>query len=156
MEHRMDVIGIRGECSFEKAVEHFTSMGGDVLLIDPLYVYGRKHVASAVEHAERAFSNGTNRSRTFLTEVMMYIAGERQASRALKKLKPASDSEPRVAVLFDIERPGLEEIGLTRDDSIIEGTPEKAIAMGLDDHGMDIDLEQLALELVAMLEIEKI
>lgn len=156
MEHRVAVIGTRGSCTFEKTVGHFTSMGGDVILLDPMYVYGEKHVLSAVEHAERAFREGTQRSKTFLTEVIMYISGERQASKALKKMRPKSDSGPMVAVLFDIDSPRLEEIGLTEDDSVVEGTPEKAATMGLDKHGLDIDFEELALELVAMLDIEKV
>ena len=155
MEHRITVIGVTGDCPFDRAVEHFTSMGGEVILLNPLYVYGERHVLSAVMHAERAFANGTHRSKTLLTETIMYIAGERQASRALKKMRPVSDSGPRVAVLFDIDDPKLEEIGLVRDDSIVKGTPEKAAAMGLDAFGQDVDFEELALESVAMLDIEK-
>ena len=155
MEHRITVIGVTGDCPFDRAVEHFTSMGGEVILLNPLYVYGERHVLSAVMHAERAFANGTHRSKTLLTETIMYIAGERQASRALKKMRPVSDSGPRVAVLFDIDDPKLEEIGLVRDDSIVKGTPEKAAAMGLDAFGQDVDYEELALESVAMLDIEK-
>ena len=155
MEHRITVIGVTGDCPFDRAVEHFTSMGGEVILLNPLYVYGERHVLSAVMHAERAFANGTHRSKTLLTETIMYIAGERQASKALKKVRPVSDSGPRVAVLFDIDDPKLDEIGLVRDDSIIAGTPEKAAAMGLDAFGQDVDFEELALESVAMLDIEK-
>jgi KEOPS complex subunit Cgi121 len=155
MEHRITVIGVTGDCPFDRAVEHFTSMGGEVILLNPLYVYGERHVLSAVMHAERAFANGTHRSKTLLTETIMYIAGERQASKALKKVRPVSDSGPRVAVLFDIDDPKLDEIGLVRDDSVIAGTPEKAAAMGLDAFGQDVDFEELALESVAMLDIEK-
>ncbi len=155
MEHRITVIGVTGDCPFDRAVEHFTSMGGEVILLNPLYVYGERHILSAVMHAERAFANGTHRSKTLLTETIMYIAGERQASKALKKVRPVSDSGPRVAVLFDIDDPKLDEIGLVRDDSIIAGTPEKAAAMGLDAFGQDVDFEELALESVAMLDIEK-
>ena len=155
MEHRITVIGVTGDCPFDRAVEHFTSMGGEVILLNPLYVYGERHILSAVMHAERAFANGTHRSKTLLTETIMYIAGERQASKALKKVRPVSDSGPRVAVLFDIDDPKLDEIGLVRDDSIIAGAPEKAAAMGLDAFGQDVDFEELALESVAMLDIEK-
>ena len=155
MEHRITVIGVTGDCPFDKAVEHFTSMGGEVILLNPLYVYGERHILSAVMHAERAFANGTHRSKTLLTETIMYIAGERQASKALKKVRPESDSGPRVAVLFDIGDPKLDEIDLVRDDSIVAGTPEKAAAMGLDAFGHDVDFEELALESVAMLDIEK-
>ena len=153
MEHRVTVIGVRGNCPFNEAVEHFTSKGGEVVLLNPLYVYGEKHVLSAVMHAERAFANGSHRSKTILTETIMYVSGERQVSKALRIMRPPSDAA--VAVLFDIDDPELERIGLERDDSLMDGTPEKAKAMGLDTMGLDVDFEQLALERVAMLDIEK-
>ena len=105
-------------------------------------------------HAERSWNNGTHRAKSFLSEVIMYISGERQVSKALKKMKPVSDE--MVAVLIDIADPGIEEIGMVRDDSLIAGNPEKAEAMGLDTMGLDISCEQLALELVAMLDTEKV
>ena len=86
----------------------------------------------------------------------MYVAGERQAGCALKKMRPVSDSEPRVAVLFDIGDPKLDMIGLERDDSVIDGSPEKAEAMGLNAHGLNVSYDQLALELVAILDVEKV
>ena len=78
MEHRVSVMGVRGDCPFDRVVEYITSLGGEVILLNPLYVYGENHILSAVMHAERAFANGTNRSKTFLTETIMYIAGERE------------------------------------------------------------------------------
>lgn len=150
MESEISVIGIRGKLSFEKAVEHFTSMGGDVILLNPLYVYSKQQLVSAVIHAERAFANNVNRSKTFLTEVIMYASGERQVSKALKKMKPAPDCEETVALLFNIKNPKLDELNVTQDDSILEGTEEKASAMGLTGN-----YELAALELVAMLDTEK-
>ena len=35
------VIGLRGEASFDDMVKHFTSLGGDVVIMDPMYVCGR-------------------------------------------------------------------------------------------------------------------
>ena len=58
---RFDVIGIRGPAGFEDIVKHFTSMGGDVVLLDPDMVAGRRHAMSAAMHAERAFAEGTAR-----------------------------------------------------------------------------------------------
>ena len=154
MDHSVSVIGMKGDAQFKEIIDHFTSKGGDCVLLNPLYVYGEKHILSAVMHAERSWDNGTHRAKSFLSEVIMYISGERQVSKALKKMKPVSNE--MVAVLFDIADPGIDEIGMVRDDSLIAGTPEKAEAMGLDTMGLDIDCEQLALELVAMLDTEKV
>lgn len=149
------IIGIRGACPFDEIVRHFTSMGGDVVLIDPLYVYGKDHVISAVQHAERSFTHKTNRSKTLLTEILMYASGERQISKALTRMRPKKGCEEFVAVVIDIPDLKLDEISMTRCDEIIDGTPEKAKAMGLDSNGLNIPLEELALELVAMLDIAK-
>lgn len=152
MDSKVSIMGIRGRLPFDTAVEHFTSMGGDVILLNPMYVYCREQILSAVEHAERAFRNGSNRSKTFLTEVIMYTSGERQVSKALKKMRPAEDSGEVIAVLFDIDDPHLDCLNVVRDDSILTGTEERAEAMGLSGKG---PYEYLALELVAMLDIEK-
>ena len=156
MENKVSIIGTRGICPFNRAVEHFTSKGGDVIILNPLYVYCEEQVLSAVEHAERAFRNGTNRSKTLLTEIIMYISGERQASKALRKVRPAEGAEESILVLLNIDDPELESIGLVEDATILESNDEKAKALGLDTKGMDVDLRALAMELVAMLDVEKV
>ena len=156
MENKVSIIGTRGICQFNRAVEHFTSKGGDVIILNPLYVYCEEQVLSAVEHAERAFRNGTNRSKTILTEIIMYISGERQASKALRKVRPAEGAEESILVLLNIDDPELESIGLVEDATILESNDEKAKALGLDTKGMDVDLRALAMELVAMLDVEKV
>ena len=90
IEGNMDfkVIGMRGDTCFDDIVKHFTSMGGDVVLFDPDMIVGRDHLMSAAKHAERSFSEGTNRSKTLLTEIILYAAWERQISKALAKMKP--------------------------------------------------------------------
>ena len=156
MENKVSIIGTRGICPFNRAVEHFTSKGGDVIILNPLYVYCEEQVLSAVEHAERAFRNGTNRSKTILTEIIMYISGERQASKALRKVRPAEGAEESILVLLNIDDPELESIGLVEDATILESNDEKAKALGLDTKGMDVDLRALAMELVAMLDVENV
>ena len=156
MENKVTIIGTRGVCPFKRAVEHFTSKGGEVIILNPLYVYCEEQILSAVEHAERAFRNGTNRSKTLLTEIIMYISGERQASKALKKVRPAEDAEENVLVLLNIDEPELDVLGLIEDMSLLEGNDERAKALGLDTMGMDVDLRDLAMELVATLDVEKV
>ena len=122
----LQVIGMHGNATFEQMVGHFTSMGGDCVLVDPDMVVGRDHLLSAAEHAERAFREGTNRSKTVLTEIILYSAWERQIGKAMTKMKPKEGRNDYVALLIDIDDPRLEEIGMIRDDSLFEATPEKA------------------------------
>ena len=149
------VIGLRGEASFDDMVRHFTSLGGEVVIMDPMYVCGRDHVVSAVRHAERSFEHGTNRSKTLLTEILLYATGERQISKALGKMRPKSGCKEYALALLDVpDDLKLSEIGMERDDSILEADEAKADALGLD-RSFNIPIEDLALEMVALLDLAK-
>lgn len=149
----LQVIGMHGNATFEQMVGHFTSMGGDCVLVDPDMVVGRDHLLSAAEHAERAFREGTNRSKTVLTEIILYSAWERQIGKAMAKMKPKEGRNDYVALLIDIDDPRLEEIGMIRDDSLFEATPEKAERLGL--IAGSLSFEDQAVENVAMVELLK-
>ena len=149
----LQVIGMHGNATFEQMVGHFTSMGGDCVLVDPDMVVGRDHLLSAAEHAERAFREGTNRSKTVLTEIILYSAWERQIGKAMAKMKPKEGRNDYVALLIDIDDPRLEEIGMIIDDSLFEATPEKAERLGL--IAGSLSFEDQAVENVAMVELLK-
>ena len=151
---RFDVIGIRGSAPFETIVSHFTSMGGDVVLLDPDMVAGRSHALAAARHAERAFAEGTNRSKTLPTEIILYCAWERQIGRAMEKMRPKAGRDEYVAILMDVDDPRLEEIGMARDDSLVEATPWKAERLGL--RSCFLSPEDQAVENVAMVELQKL
>jgi len=148
-----ELIGIRGPVPFEDLVAHFTSLGGDVVLMDPDMVCGREHVMSAVMHAERAFSNGTNRSKTILTEILLYCAWERQIGKALSKMRPKEGRDEYVALLIDVDDPHLDEIGMVRDDSLYEPTEWKCEKLGL--RICFLSPVDQALENVAMVDLMK-
>lgn len=147
---KVEVIGIVCSDPMDSILDRLTARGGEAVLVEPLYVYGRLHCLSAVAHARRSFSEGTNRARDLPAEVMMYLSGERQASRAISRMRPRGNR--MVAILIDA---GPDLTGIIRDDSLIDGTPDKAVALGLDPKGTSVTCEQLALELVAMLDVEK-
>ena len=149
------VIGLKGDATFDDMVRHFTSLGGEVVIMDPIYVCGKDHVISAVRHAERSFEHGTNRSKTLLTEIILYAAGERQISKAMERMRPKPGCKEFALALLDVpDDLKLDEIGMERDDSIIDATDAKAKAMGLD-RSFNIPIEDLALEMVALLDLAK-
>ena len=148
------VIGIRGNTPFDEIIAHFTSMGGDAVLMNPDMIAGKDHVISAANHAERSFKEGTNRSKTILTEIILYSAWERQISKAIAKMKPKEGVGEYVALLIDIDDPNLDEIGMVRDDSLIDATDSKAEALGLVKG--PISYEDQAVENVAMVELLKV
>jgi len=147
-------IGIRGDAPFDDIIAHFTSMGGDAVLMNPEMIAGRDHVISAAKHAERSFSEGTTRSKTILTEIIIYCAWERQISKAIAKMKPMEGKGEYVALLIDIADPKLDEIGMVRDDSLMDTTDEKAKALGLVKG--PVSYEDQAVENVAMVELLKV
>ncbi len=155
MVHQMTVIGIRGDAPFEKMIEHFKSLGGESVILDPMQVYGKDMLISAVQHAERAFKDGTNSSKSLLTEIILYASGERQISKALTKMKPKEGCNEYAVIILDVEGELLlDELGMMRDDSIVEGNDEKAYVMGLVNEN-NIPYDGLALERVAMVDILK-
>ncbi len=150
---RFSVIGMRGDAGFGSIVEHFTSMGGDVVLLDPDMVAGRDHALSAALHAERSFAEGTNRSKSLPTEIIMYCAWERQISKALAKMRPKEGRNEYVAILMDVDDPRLDAIGMERDDSLMDADEFKTERLGL--RSCFLPPEDLAVEKVAMLELQK-
>ena len=154
MGMRFDVIGIRGPATFETIVSHFTSLGGDVVLLDPDMIAGRSHALAAANHAERAFAERTNRSKTLPTEIILYCAWERQIGKAMAKMKPKEGRDEYVAILMDVDDPRLGDIGMVRDDSLVDATPWKAEKLGL--RSCFLSPEDQAVENVAMVELQKV
>ncbi len=150
---RFQAAGIRGPAGFDELVAHFRSLGGDAVLLNPEMVVGRRHVLSAAEHAERAFGRGTGRSNSLLTEIVVFAAWDRQIGRALEKMRPVEGSGEYVALVVDVDDLMLDRVGMVRDDSLMDATPEKARALGLDDPFLTP--EEQALELVAFTELQK-
>jgi Uncharacterized conserved protein len=148
------VVGITGDAGFDTIVKHFTDMGGDVVLLDSEMVCGREHILSAVMHAERAFSNGTNRSRNILTEIILYSAGERQIGKAMEKMRPKVGQKSMVAVVLDVDVSGLDLIGMKRCDEILEASSSKAKNLGVEMFE-GVSPETAVLEYVAMVDLMK-
>ena len=154
--NKVEIVGFIGGKKFEDISEYFNSADVDVIVMDSMRVFGRNHVISAMEHAERSFRNGTNRSKTIITEFLLYMAGERQISRALSTMKPKSEQGGIVAVFPNgVSKSVLEGSGMKRDDSVIDGTEEKAKVIGLSKNGLDVSYEDLVLEMVAMADVMK-
>lgn len=70
--------------------------GAEVLVIDRAMVFGKDHLRSALYHAVRAMSEGTNSSQSVSMETLLYASGERQLSAAIKKMSVSADTEELV------------------------------------------------------------
>ena len=151
----MRIVGLVGKKEFTEISEYFLSKGTEMIIMDPMRVFGEIHVISAMEHAKRSFEYGTNRSKTIITEFLLYMAGERQISKALDKMKPRNDGKFVVAFPDGVDDDVLNGIGMEYDNTLIDGTEEKAKLIGLCRNGLDVSYEDLVLEMVAMTDILK-
>ncbi|WP_336035839.1 KEOPS complex subunit Cgi121 [Halobacterium yunchengense] len=71
--------------------------GAAVQAFDAAYVADRRHLAAAVERADRAFDRGENVAGDRAVEVLLYAAGRRQIREALEM--GVGEGEQRVVVV---------------------------------------------------------
>jgi KEOPS complex subunit Cgi121 len=124
-------------------------------------IFGVEHLISAGEKAERAFANGTAMSRTLGMEILLYAAAERQTSLALKKMGMHDGiCEMAMVLVGDIDgEEVLAELGLERDDSVMEPDCKDFSTFGITETQIDMfgvpGIQELVLEKVALSEIER-
>lgn len=158
-------------------VEAFVAELGDVgdatdctvQAFDARYVAGREHLASALEHADRAFERGENVARERAVEVLLYAAGRRQIRRALAMGVDEGETpvvvlvaaDPGVADPGDAEAAGANAVAErlepgggfdARDDDLVREFFEVSDAE-LD--ATEAGLSALVRERVALLDVEK-
>ena len=119
-------------------------------------VFGAEHLLSATEKACRAIQNGTAMSKTLGMEIMLYAAGERQTSEALRKLGIFDGVTEMGAVVVGKAPPDaiIKELGMKRDDSVLEpagkdisifGMTREEMSLASGETAMDLVLERVAL-----------
>ncbi len=115
-----------------------------VQIMDSGAISGRRHVISGVEHAFRACEQGRMTSRTLGGEILLYLTGVRQISKALELGGIGPRTTGIVVIGIDLEEKGLKAF----IDS--EG-------FQLEDGALDVPLEDEmeALERVAFLDLDK-
>ncbi len=140
-----------------------SALEAEVVLMDADKVCGADHLASAEFHARRAFESGSNAANTLGMEVILYASGERQISKAKKKMGLHQGTERVAMVLLGPPEAELdevlEELGLQRDDTLLECTLEKGESYGIDPAELRTlgpeHLQELVLEKVAFVDLLK-
>jgi len=74
--------------------------GVKIMALDERAVFGGDQIVAALMHAERNFSKRKNVAKDFKTEVMRYIACERQIKDAIKKAGIKKDMKTFILVLL--------------------------------------------------------
>jgi len=140
-----------------------SELEAEVVLMDADKVCGKGHLESAVFHARRAFERGMNASNTLGMEVILYASGERQISKAKKKMGLHHDTERVALIVLGPEEAEVETVlktlDLRRDDSLLDCSVEKGLSFGIDRAEMEAVgsalLPDLVLERVAFVEMLK-
>src|SRR5437867_8774842 len=88
MTNELSVIGVGTPLADPKAAlgrlqSYARGRGGWAQLLDADAVLGRDHLASAFDHARRAFDQGRNSTASIEVEFLLYASGERQISKAI-------------------------------------------------------------------------
>ena len=132
-----------------------------VQAFDARYVAGKRHLESAVEHANRSMTRGENVADDRAVEILCYAAGRRQIEQALEM--GVDEGTTPVLVVVD----GRDEAAVAERVEPIVGSAE---AFGLSDpkriatffavtererEATDASLQSLVCERVALLDVEK-
>lgn len=160
---KMTVLGARGQVGDVEALidvlRHLN--GGEGLALDADMICGKDHLVSAAFHATRAFERGDNVSGSVVLETQLYASGERQISKATKKMGIKLGMERIALVLFDVDDPeaALGRLGLVRDDDVLDASIEKAVRFGIAPEELkavpEDMVEDLVLERVALVRMNK-
>jgi KEOPS complex subunit Cgi121 len=137
-------------------------------VLDGGTVCGRVHLESALLHARRAMDRGDNLARTLLIEWVLCAAGVRQVDVAFQRvgIRPGTDTFAIMLIADDDLVPSeeqiaslIEEMGLERDDTVLDCTEEALRNLGVGDAELKAvprgSWMDLALERVALLELER-
>ena len=135
--------------------------GGEGLALDADMVCGKDHLVSAVLHATRSFERGDNVCTSLVMETALYASGERQISKAMKKMNVRIGSKRIALVLFGVSDPSeiLERFSLVRDDDVLESSVENVLRFGITPEELKTVpadmMEDLVLERVAFVGMHK-
>ncbi len=160
---KIDILGVRGQVQDTKVfISALQSIGGgEGLALDADMICGRDHLISATMHAKRAFERGVNASTNLAMETMLYASGERQISKATRKMGLKVGCERIALVLFNVQdlQKVLRDHSLERDDAVLEASVEKALRFGISHEELRAvpadRFEDLVLERVAFVGLHK-
>jgi len=174
----LEVIGIKiksNELDTGKVIDQLQDFSNKneltIQLFDADFIYGKDHLISASEHAQRAFEQNTAISDSLSMEILLYASGEYQIKNALSKLGIKKDTKNMaLAIMGEMKNPEavfedfltqLKYIGLEleRDDEVLIGDRNTLEAFGISKEELTAVPEdrwlELVLEKVALLDIQK-
>ena len=131
-------------------------------IFDAKAIGGVEHLYFAAVNALKAFNQGLNISKTFSLELLLYVSGQRQISKAIEMVGIKRDTKEVVLVIVSQDKEMVSNaniclskiIGSTRDDSVLEIHDPNSVAKiyGMNNFCEDITaLKKLLIERSALL-----
>jgi KEOPS complex subunit Cgi121 len=171
------VVGARGTISdvdefLRRLLEVATEERLVIQVVNAEVVYGEEHLLSAAEHALRSFAQGTNATNSLALEILLYAAGERQITKAIKKMGVGRGRQKLAFILLDPDNRrktrqaydhSVEKLSsmfhLKPDDGVLQGTIDTLRRFGITDLELQTVPQEkygdLILERVAMVDVLK-
>jgi KEOPS complex subunit Cgi121 len=106
-------------------------------IFDNRYIWGLKHLFSAIWHALSAEKDKRMISNTLSMEILLYAAGQRQIKKALSQLGVKKDTKEIVGVMLSEKEPSLfnafdfvvEKTGITLNLDLLDNFNSKKLHM---------------------------
>lgn len=138
-----------------------------IQMVNADVIFGKDHIISAMFHTQRCFANKTNSLDDASLELLLYLSGERQISKAISKIG-ITNQTTKFAIIVSSEKQNNDEIivhtllsqfNLCRDDTVLEGDSTTLKQFGLSKQEISTVSKQLygdlILEKVALVDIIK-
>ena len=122
-------------------------LGPRLALADAHAVCGTLHLRQAAELAQRAHDGGYALSHTRASEVLLYLTGQRQVSRAIARAGLSPETETVGWVAFGKPPPELAGL-VAEDERVLDGEDFDYRAFGLPQAALDANTRERWPELV--------
>lgn len=126
------IIGAKGNISdvdnFLKKVINFSKENNLIIQVfNADLIYGKNHILSAFNHADRAMKTKTNTTNSLEMEILLYASGKRQLKHAIPKMGVKSGNTKIVVAIIGskISNESIDKmlniLSLVRNDKVIQG-----------------------------------
>jgi KEOPS complex subunit Cgi121 len=134
-----------------------------IQIVNADVIFGKDHIVSAYYHTNRCFENNTNSLDDKSLEFLLYLSGERQISKAIKKVGITNQVNTFAIIIIPLQKENdcesilahiVSQFNFVKDDAILAGDKttlkrfgisEKEISTVPEENYADIILEKVAL-----------
>ncbi len=116
---------------FKRVEDYRDKTGIFVQIFDHNKVVCREHLLWAYEKALHTLDNGTNRGDSLEMEALLWASGRRQIKKAIRKMGLPDNARQAIVMVEGELDSFLEYMGWEQDDSMLEPSIDKLLALGI-------------------------